>query len=79
MVFGFCRSALIVGLLVIGGQFSGFDNDNWWEDSILIPYGEFVADWIGVMAPKGYEMLEPGDIAKELTAFAASQQSVARG
>jgi membrane protein required for colicin V production len=79
MVFGFCRSALIVGLLIIGGQFAGFDNDNWWEDSILIPYGEFMADWIGVMAPKGYEMLEPGDIAKELTTFAASQQSVARG
>jgi hypothetical protein len=38
-----------------------------------------MADWIGVMAPKGYEMLEPGDIAKELTTFAASQQSVARG
>ncbi len=69
MIFGFCRSALIVGLLIIGGQFAGFDNDSWWERSILIPYGEFVADWISVMAPKGLDLLDTGNIAKELTTF----------
>lgn len=68
MVFGFCRGALLVGLLVIGGQFAGFDNDDWWRRSILIPYGEFIADWIGVMAPKGLELLQPGDIADGLSA-----------
>jgi membrane protein required for colicin V production len=79
MIFGFGRSALIVGLLVIGGQFAGFDNDSWWKDSILIPYGTVVADWISVMAPKGLDLLEPGDIAKELTTHLTPQLSVARG
>jgi len=67
MIFGFCRGTLIVGLLVIGGQFAGFDNDDWWQRSILIPYGEFIADWIGVMAPKGLEMLQPGEIAASVS------------
>lgn len=79
MMFGFCRSALIVGLLIIGGQFAGFDNDSWWEDSILIPFGVVVADWISVMAPKGLDLLEPADIAKELTTYLAPPPSVARG
>jgi membrane protein required for colicin V production len=68
MMFGFCRGALIVGLIIIAGQFAGFDNDDWWDDSVLVPYGEFVAEWIGVMAPKGLELLDPGDIADGLSA-----------
>ena len=68
MIFGFCRGTLIVGLLVIGGRFAGFDNDDWWKRSILIPYGEFIADWIAVMAPKGLDMLQPGEIAAGVSA-----------
>lgn len=60
MIFGFCRGALIIGLLVIGGTYAGFSNDGWWQQSTLIPYGEFVAEWIGEMAPKGLEMLQDG-------------------
>lgn len=56
-VFGFCRGALLTGVFVIGGQLAAFDNDGWWRDSRLIPYGTAVADWIRVMAPKGVEML----------------------
>ena len=59
MIFGFCRGALLFGLLVIGGQFSGIDSNNWWKRSVLLPYGEFIADWIGVMAPKGLDLLDP--------------------
>jgi membrane protein required for colicin V production len=68
MMFGFGRGALLFGLLVIAGQFSGFDNDSWWDDSLLLPYGEIVADWIGVMAPKGLDLLDPAEIADGLTA-----------
>lgn len=68
MIFGFCRGALIVGLLVIAGEFAGFENDDWWERSILLPYGDFIAEWIGVMAPKGLELLQPGDIADGVSA-----------
>ena len=60
MIFGFGRGALILGLLVIGGTYAGFSNDGWWQQSTLIPYGEFVAEWIGEMAPKGLEMLQDG-------------------
>ncbi len=67
MAFGFCRAALLVGVLVIGGQFAGFDNDKWWQDSVLIPYGEAIAQWIGVMAPKGLELFTPSDLIKSVT------------
>ena len=79
MMFGFCRGALLVGLVVIGGQFAGFSNDPWWEDSILIPYGEFIADWIGEMAPKGLELLDPGELPDGLTTFSTPQRGVLRG
>ncbi len=79
MIFGFCRGTLLVGLVVIGGQFAGFDNDDWWESSILIPYGEFVADWIGEMAPRGLELLKPGDLVDGLTAFTPPQRGVQGG
>lgn len=67
MIFGFCRGALLVGLIVIGGQYAGFDNDSWWQRSVFIPYGEFVAEWIAVMAPKGLDLLQPGSIIENLT------------
>ncbi len=68
MFFGFCRSALLVGVSIIGGQYAGFDNDQWWENSILIPYGEFVAEWIARIAPKGLEFIESGGFMDDLTA-----------
>jgi len=58
-VFGAARGVLLVALFILGGQFAGFDNDSWWQRSILIPHIEVVADWIMVMAPQGYEILVP--------------------
>lgn len=58
-VFGFCRGALLVGVFVIGGQLARFDNDGWWRESRLIPFGATVAEWIRVMAPRGVDMLKP--------------------
>lgn len=66
LVFGFCRGVVLIAVLIIGGQFAGFDNDNWWLKSRLIPYGSYVADWIRVMTPKGVELLQPDDVPKEL-------------
>ncbi len=62
-MFGFCRGVLLVGVFVIGGQFADFDNDGWWRESRLIPYGNTVADWIRVMAPKGVDMLKANPVA----------------
>jgi hypothetical protein len=50
---------LLVGLAVLAGQYTGFDNDEWWLDSTLIPHFEVVASWINVMAPQGYDLLTP--------------------
>ncbi len=62
-VFGAFRGVLLAAVFVIGGQFAGFDNDDWWERSILIPRLEVVADWIKVMAPQGYEIIMPDEVA----------------
>ena len=58
-LFGACRGLLLIAVALILGQFAGFSNDPWWQDSMLIPHLEVVADWIKVMAPQGYELLTP--------------------
>ena len=67
-LFGVLRGVLLVALFVIGGQFSGFDNDDWWLKSRLLPHFEVVADWIKEMAPVGYEIIIPDQVADELPA-----------
>lgn len=65
-LFGALRGILFVALFIIGGQFAGFDNDDWWLKSRLLPHFAVVADWIKVMAPKGYELIVPDDVAEEI-------------
>ena len=65
-VFGVARGILLVAVAIIGGQFAGFDNDNWWLQSKLIPHFEVVADWIKVMAPEGLDLITPDEQAEEL-------------
>jgi membrane protein required for colicin V production len=65
-LFGMLRGVIVVALLVIAGQFSGFENDDWWLQSRLLPHFEVVADWIKVMAPVGYELIIPDEVADEL-------------
>ena len=57
--FGAARGILLVAVAVIGGQFAGFDNDDWWMQSKLIPHLEVVAEWIKVMAPEGLDLITP--------------------
>lgn len=59
MIFGLVRGAVLVALLVLVGRYSSFHEDNWWQDSALMPYMEFVADWLLVMAPKGLDLIQP--------------------
>lgn len=65
-LFGTLRGILLVAVFIIGGQFAGFDNDEWWLNSRLIPHFEVVADWIKVMAPQGLELITPDEAAKSL-------------
>ena len=65
-LFGAVRGVILTALFVIGGQFAGFDNDDWWEQSKLLPYVQVVADWIEVMAPQGLEVITPDEAADSL-------------
>jgi len=64
--FGALRGLLLAALFVLAGEFAGFNNDNWWLQSRLLPYFEVVADWIQEMAPKGYDLIIPDEVADEL-------------
>ena len=66
-LFGAARGVLLLAVFIIGGQFASFDNDDWWLGSRLIPHFEVVADWIKVMAPKGYELLIPDEESETIT------------
>ncbi len=59
MIFGLVRGVVLVALLVMAGRYSSFNEDDWWQNSTLIPYMEFVADWLLVMAPKGFDLIQP--------------------
>jgi len=58
-LFGVVRGILLVAVAIIGGQFAGFDNDEWWLESTVIPHLEVVADWFKVIAPEGLDMIVP--------------------
>jgi len=57
--FGLLRATLFVGVFVLTGRYAGVDSELWWLNSRIIPYGEYVADWIIVMAPRGMDLLQP--------------------
>ena len=64
--FGALRGVLLVAVFILIGEASGFDENNWGRKSRLLPYLEVVADWITVMAPKGYDLIIPDEVADEL-------------
>jgi membrane protein required for colicin V production len=66
-LFGAVRGILLVALGVFGGQLAGFDDEDWWANSRLIPYAETVADWIEEMAPQGIDLITPDEAAKSLS------------
>ena len=65
-LFGAARGILLVAVAMIGAEFAGFTNDDWWGDSKLIPHLEVVADWIKVIAPEGLELIVPDEEADGL-------------
>ncbi len=49
LIFGIVRGAVLVGLLVIGGELLHLNHEDWWSRSKLIPYGETAGDWLRAM------------------------------
>ncbi len=74
MLFGFGRGVLVVGVLVIAGQFAGMSEDPWWQESRLLPYGEQLAQTMREMAhdAKGrLDQINRPEAAGTLTALPA--------
>jgi membrane protein required for colicin V production len=44
LVFGALRGFLLLGVFVILGQVLRLDGERWWRHSLLIPYGESIAN-----------------------------------
>ena len=46
VLFGLLRGALLVGVGVILGELLELDGEPWWKESALLPYTEFLGDWV---------------------------------
>jgi membrane protein required for colicin V production len=49
LLFGVVRGAVLVGLMIIGGELLHLNHEPWWGRSKLVPYGETVGDWLRAM------------------------------
>jgi membrane protein required for colicin V production len=49
LMFGLGRGLVLVGLLVIGGELLHLNQEQWWHESKLLPFGETVGDWLRAM------------------------------
>jgi membrane protein required for colicin V production len=48
-VFGVLRGVVLLGVFVILGQLVRIDGERWWRQSLLIPYGERIANALRVV------------------------------
>ena len=49
LLFGILRGAVLVGLMIIGGELLHLNHEEWWGRSKLVPYAETVGDWLRAM------------------------------
>ena len=56
-LFGFVRGVIIVGLVVIGLEYAGLDQDPWWQEAKLSPFSERVAGGIRYYAALGSRLI----------------------
>jgi membrane protein required for colicin V production len=49
LLFGIVRGMVLVGLMIIGAELLHLNQENWWQRSKLVPYGETVGDWLRAM------------------------------
>lgn len=63
--FGTLRGIVVVAVLVLLGMVAKLPRDQWWQDSVLIPYVQPVAGWL-----RGFL---PDDIREDLPVEAAGE------
>ena len=51
LIFGAVRGAVLVGLLLMAAKFTPLPQDPWWQNSVVIPYFEPLADWMYDLIP----------------------------
>ncbi len=49
LLFGIVRGMVLMGLMIIGGELLHLNQEEWWNRSKLVPYGETVGDWLRAM------------------------------
>src|SRR5882757_2352681 len=49
VLFGIVRGMVLVGLIIIGGELLHMNQEDWWNRSKLVPYGETIGDWLRAM------------------------------
>ena len=52
-LFGAARGAVLVGVFVILGQLLKLDGEVWWRHSMLLPYGDSIANGLRVLVGAG--------------------------
>ena len=52
-LFGAARGAVLIGVFVILGQLLRLDGEMWWRHSMLLPYGNSVANGLRVLVGAG--------------------------
>jgi membrane protein required for colicin V production len=52
-LFGAARGVVLIGVFVILGQLLRLDGEVWWRHSMLIPYGDSVANGLRVLVGAG--------------------------
>lgn len=57
LVFGFLRGGVIAVALILLARHTPLPEEEWWSQSLLIPYFESLADWAGEKLPE--EWLTP--------------------
>lgn len=52
--FGFMRGLLIVSAFILVSGTMGASKDRWWQQSLLIPHMEWLADGLGYLTPESW-------------------------
>ncbi len=51
LVFGLMRGGLLVAVMVLLASLTNMPNEDWWKDSMTLPYFQDVANWIKDLLP----------------------------